>query len=115
MKQTFRFYKTPENKWYIHLPEWTGSISALEMVEGADTMLDKASNDTNECFLDLNDEPFEGADLTRLTENLKDSVGGGYYFMETYKGETINHTIWLCEVTEFVFGHLPETIYIGYR
>lgn len=115
MQQLFRFYKTSENKWYIDLPEWTGPISALEMVEGADTMLDNASNNTHECFLELSDAPFEAADQVKLVENLQDSVGGGYYFMETYKGETIHHTMWLCEVTEFVFGHLPETIYIGYR
>ena len=115
MKQQFRFYKTPDNKWYIDLPEWTDCVSALEMVEGADTMLDKASNDTNECYLTLSDRLFEGADSITLTENLKDSVGGGYYFMETYKGESINHTMWLCEVTEFVFGYLPEVIYVGYQ
>lgn len=115
MQQIFRFYKTPENRWYIDLPEWTGSLSALEMVEGADTMLDKASDFTNECFLELSDENFDGADKIILTENLKDSIGGGYYLMETYKGETIHHTMWLCEVTEFVFGYLPEAIYIGYR
>lgn len=115
MKQLFRFYKTPEDKWYIDLPEWTGPISALEMVEGADDMLDKASNNTNECFLELSDTDFEGADSIQLIENLRDSIGGGYYYMETYKGETINHRMWLCEVTEFVFGGLPETIYIGYR
>ncbi|BAV05725.1 hypothetical protein SAMN05421788_108129 [Filimonas lacunae] len=115
MKQEFRFYKTPENRWYIDLPEWTESISALEMVEGADTMLDKASNNTNECFLELGLEPFENADVVVLAESLQDSVGGGYYFMETYKGEKIDHTMWLCEVTEFVFGHLPEKIYIGYK
>lgn len=115
MQQLFRFYKTPEDRWYIDLPEWTGPISALEMVEGADTMLDKASNNTSECALELSDSPFEGADHVTLVEDLKDSIGGGYYLMETYKGETINHTMWLCEVTEFVFGELPPVIYIGYR
>lgn len=29
MQQLFRFYKTPENKCYIALPEWTGPISSM--------------------------------------------------------------------------------------
>jgi hypothetical protein len=38
MKDTFRFYKTGDGKWYIDLPEWDGSIDDLQMVDGADTM-----------------------------------------------------------------------------
>lgn len=26
MKYTFRFYKTADGRWYIDLPEWSGSI-----------------------------------------------------------------------------------------
>ncbi|MFL9485169.1 DUF6717 family protein [Chitinophagaceae bacterium LWZ2-11] len=114
MRRTFRFYKTETNKWYIDLPEWTEGTAALEMVEGADTMLDKVSNNTNECYLELSDEPFENADTVKLVEDLRDSVGGGNYIMENYKGVPINHAMWLCEVTEYVFNDLPKFIYIGY-
>jgi hypothetical protein len=44
MRQILRFYRTTEDRWYIDLPEWKGSIADLEMIEGADTMLDKLSN-----------------------------------------------------------------------
>lgn len=113
MRKTFRFYKTPENRWYIDLPDWQDDISALEMVLGADTMLDKVSGYTNECFLDLSDEPFEGADPIKLIENLQQSIGGGNYLMEAFKGVTVNQEMWLCEVTEYVFAGLPELIYVN--
>ncbi|MBW8683853.1 DUF6717 family protein [Chitinophaga rhizophila] len=111
MKSTFRFYKTSGNKWYIDLPGWTDDIAALEMVLGADTMLDKVSGYTNECYLELSDEPFEGADPIRLIENLQQSIGGGNYLMEYFKGQPVNQEMWLCEVTEYVFAGLPEVIY----
>ncbi|SHM86111.1 DUF6717 family protein [Chitinophaga sp. CF418] len=113
MRHTFRFYKTLSNRWYIDLPGWEGGIGELEMVEGADTMLDKISGDGNECFIDMSDEPFEGSDTVKLVSDLRDSIGGGNYIMETYKGEPVNHPMWLCAVTEHVFADLPEAIYVS--
>jgi|APAra7269096979_1048534.scaffolds.fasta_scaffold00079_58 hypothetical protein len=113
MRNTFRFYKTPENRWYIDIPEWQDDIAALEMVLGADTMLDKVSDYTSECFIEMSDEPFEGADPIRLIENLQQSIGGGNYLMEHYRGTPVNQEMWLCEVTEYVFKGLPEIIYVN--
>lgn len=112
MKQTFRFYKTAANRWYIDLPKWEGSIDELEMVQGADTMLDMISNNTSECHMTISDDPFDGADEITLVTDLSDSVGGGDYFMESYKDKAVNQEIWLCEVTLSVFGFLPLNIYI---
>ena len=114
MRQILRFYKTTEDRWYIDLPEWQGSIADLEMVEGADTMLDKVSDNTDECYLDMSDEPFEGADEIKLVEDLTYSIGGGDYIMPIYKGEVIDHKMWLCSVTVEVFRKLPAIIYVGY-
>ncbi|QHS62905.1 DUF6717 family protein [Chitinophaga agri] len=113
MRKTFRFYKTPENRWYIDLPEWQDDIAALEMVLGADTMLDKVSGYTDECLVEMSDAPFEGADIIRLIENLQQSIGGGNYLMETFRGTPVNQEMWLCEVTEYVFASLPEQIYVN--
>ncbi|RAJ85928.1 hypothetical protein CLV59_102635 [Chitinophaga dinghuensis] len=112
MTGKYRFYKTPEQKWFIDIPEWTKDIEELQMVLGADTMLDVASGNTNECFLKLSDAPFEGAEEARLIENLQGSIGGGNYLMATFRGESVNQEMWLCEVTEYVFGYLPSSIYV---
>jgi hypothetical protein len=113
MKQTFRFYKTAANRWYIDLPEFEGSIDELEMVQGADTMLDMVSNNTSECYMIISDEPFEGADKITLVTNLSDSVGGGDYFMESYRDKIVNQNMWLCSVTVKVFNDLPAKIFVS--
>ena len=115
MERTFRFYKTEEQKWYVDLPEWTKMIADLEMVEGADQMLDIASGHTNECYLKMSNESFEGADVIKLVTDRSDRVlGGGDYIMEACKGKVINQKLWLCTVTVDVFGNLPKEIFVGY-
>nr|WP_316814052.1 DUF6717 family protein [Pedobacter heparinus] len=101
MKETFRFYKTADGKWYIDLPEWSGSIDDLQMVEGADTMLDHVSDYNDECYFEMSDEPFDDADRIKLVEDLTSSIGGGNYIMETYKGEQVNQS---CHVVMSGYG-----------
>jgi len=114
MRENFRFYKAVSGRWYIDLPGWAGLIDDLEMVQGADTMLDRVSGYTEECILEISDVAFEGADVIRLVSDLSDSVGGGDYIMESYKGEDIEHHMWLCAVTIHVFGVLPAKIYAAF-
>ncbi|MDB5019627.1 MAG: hypothetical protein JWQ28_754 [Pedobacter sp.] len=112
MTKTFRFYKTSSNDWYIDLPGWTGSIEELAMVQGADSMLDTVSGNTDECYLKISDEPFENAAILELIVPRTETYGGGGdYILEKYESETINHKMWLCEVTRHVFNALPAKIY----
>jgi hypothetical protein len=112
MTSIFRFYKDANNEWYIDIPGWTGSKAELEMVQGADTMLDIVSAQSNECFLKLSDQPFDGAEVLKLEHaRIQNHGGGGDYILEKYLSETINHKIWLCEVTRYVFKGLPDKIY----
>jgi hypothetical protein len=112
MKGTFRFYKDSNQEWYIDLPDWAGSKAQLEMVEGADEMLDIVSGNTKECFLKISDEPFEGAEILVLElARTTDQGGGGDYILQHYEAQTINHHMWLCDVTKYVFNGLPPVIY----
>jgi len=54
-----------------------------------------------------------------MNKGLLDNIGhalvdyGAYYHVDSFKGETINHQLWLCPVTEYVFeGGYPEIIFI---
>lgn len=112
MTKIFRFYKDADNEWYIDLPEWTGSKAELEMVQGADTMLDIVSEYSNECYLKLSDQFFAGAEVLQLEHaRIQNHGGGGDYILEKYQSETINYKIWLCEVTRHVFDGLPYCVY----
>ncbi|MFT3826351.1 MAG: hypothetical protein QM731_20680 [Chitinophagaceae bacterium] len=112
--QTHSFIKEGAD-WYIDLPEYIeqgGSKGDLAMVEGADTMLDIMAGGNTSVTLQLSEEAFDGADLLLRTELCEPYIGGAYYLLDTWEGKNINHNMWLCAVTEFVFGSLPEKIFI---
>lgn len=112
--KTYKFIKTGE-EWFIDLPEYIeqgGNYGDLQMVDGADTMLEVMAGEGDDVTLTIATEPFAGADELVLTEKCDPLIGGGYYLMKTYRGKEINHSMWLCQVTEFVFGYLPERIFV---
>src|SRR5205807_683036 len=110
----YRFIRTGRD-WYIDLPDFLqqgGSMAELQMVEGADKMLDLMAGTSNSIKLTIAKEPFEGADRLTLTEKCAPIIGGGYYFMKYYEGLAVDREMWLCRVTEFVFGEIPQDIYV---
>ncbi|XZF14674.1 DUF6717 family protein [Chitinophagaceae bacterium MMS25-I14] len=112
--KTYRFIKTG-GQWFIDLPEYIeqgGHYADLQMVEGADTMLDMMADGEASVTLQIAEEPFEGPDMLLLTEKCDPGIGGGYYLMPQYEGRQIDQMMWLCQVTEFVFGYLPERIFV---
>jgi hypothetical protein len=101
--------------WYIDLPEYLsqgGNKSDLEMVSGADTMLDIIAGEMSEVTLLIHTEPFEGADELLLTELCDTILGGGYYHIMQFENKEVNKDLWLCDVTRFVFGDIPKKIYL---
>jgi hypothetical protein len=110
----YKFVKSG-NDWYIDLPEFLeqgGSIGDLQMIDGADKMLDIMAGNESSVILNIAREPFEGSDILVLTEKCDPYIGGGYYLMKYYEEKEINKSIWLCQVTEFVFGDIPEKIFV---
>lgn len=112
--KAYRFIKTGTD-WYIDLPEYIeqgGSNSDLQMIDGADIMLDMMAEGKNSVIVYVAREQFDGADILTLSEKCDPYIGGGNYFMKNYEGREINQTMWLCQVTEFVFGDIPPIIYV---
>ena len=113
--QTRTFYKEDYGGWYIDLPEYLeqgGSKGDLAMVAGADTMLDRIAAGSNRVTISIDTQPFEKADELILLQVCDPTMGGGYYLMKWFEGKRIDQQMWLCEVTNFVFGYLPEKIYV---
>lgn len=102
----FKFYKEESNRWFINLPDWKGEKDDLEMVLGADTLLDILANGNTEVEVIFGDEPFE--ECHTLTHDPDVYLQDGFYTNDAWHGPSI---IWLCYVTEFVFGSYPEKIY----
>lgn len=109
MEKRYRFYKELDNKWYVYLPEWTGEKEDLEMVMGADTMLDIIGQYEDTVYLTLSTEPFDGYNYL-LT--FKELIYEGCTYNLTSVNFNIEFEVWLCAVTKFVFGDFPEKIYI---
>lgn len=108
-----RFYRESDTRWYVDLPEWPGSKSELEMVCGADNMLEYMSEGKGEVALILSEEEFEGSDRLEFLRLAHEFDDGAFYVLERYKGVFIGLEMWLCDVTKFVFGDFPKTIFIS--
>ena len=100
---THTFYRE-DGRWYVDLPHWKGTKGELQMVAGADKWVDKLSNGKGRVALQLDTKPFDDCDT--LKRFLKTPIIGGAWY-NTKDG----HTMWLCKVTEFVFGSMPKHIY----
>jgi hypothetical protein len=110
MATLHKFYKSNGN-WYIDLPNYPGPKADLEMVAGADTMLDVFSGNGKSVDLFVSENSVAGFDeLIKLDKN--DVGSGAYYLMKNYEGKEVNHEMWLCDVTAYVFGNFPDKIYI---
>jgi hypothetical protein len=125
---TKKFYKE-DGMWYIDLPEFLeaglGTKANLLMVAGADTFLDFLSNNTNKVSLvfSTTDFPYSLCKLNKLhlgmDKEYLDKIGhapvdyGAYYDVVEMNKEPFQHKLWLCPVTEYVFGgNYPDEIYV---
>lgn len=108
-----KFYKESDNRWYVDLPEWIGSKAELEMVAGADAMLEYMAEGEDHVWLILSKEEFENADKLDFLRLATEIENGAFYKLQNYRGVEIGLEMWLCDVTKFVFDDFPKTIFIS--
>ena len=116
MKRTLRFYKDSRDLWFADIPEWTGSIDDLQMVLGADNLLDIMAQGDSELKVLFSTEPFEGSHvMSWFRDGIggDPSYGGGQYRLHQYLGIPYDLDLWLCDVTKFVFGNMPSLIFFS--
>lgn len=100
-----------QNKWYFDLPNWTGRKGALQMVSGADKMLELLSNEKNYVNLLVSRKFYDGADIIKLKR--KSLINGAHYNVINNETNFNLNKIWLCGVTEKVFGEYPQEIFFS--
>lgn len=113
MNKVYKFYKDPDTRWYADIPEWAGSKADLEMVAGADAMLEYFSEGEDEVKLFLSTEEFEGATILDFIREATEYQNGAFYFLGNHMGIDLSVEMWLCDVTKFVFGDFPKKIYLS--
>ena len=101
----FNFYKSEENRWYVNLPDYPGPIDELEMVAGADVMLDMLSEHDNRISLEVSEKKLKCDAYLKY----KPESGEGIYEAHL---DGVEYMIWLCKVMLYVFGCYPENLYI---
>lgn len=98
------------NQWYIDLPEWEGSKAELEMVAGADTLLDYLAKDkTTVSVLVSETEPDDNAIVLSKTLDLQN---GADYLVNNCPAVD---KLWLCDVTKYVYGYMPEYLFVYFK
>ena len=102
---TFERY---QDQWYIDLPEWEGPKDDLEMVMGADTLLDIMSEGGSRIKVKIMTEPFDG--YTYKLKFVKEEFEGVWYEVESKFGNS-PFECWLCAVTTFIFQEFPQEFY----
>lgn len=111
------FTKESNNRWYVDFPNWPLSHDNLEMVAGADDLLDILNNNTNHVSLQVyTKRPKEyNVELKKTHSALAE---GAFYTVETplqgweRPNSVRRKQLWLCPVTLTVLGQYPQQIYI---
>jgi len=107
--EILRFYKEKSKYWYADVPQWTGRKSALQMVAGADKLLDCIAKGRQEVHLHFSENEINDADC--LVFHKKSWINGADYNLKKCNGTDVDMKVWLCNVTKFVMGEFPKTIY----
>lgn len=111
--RNLKFYKEADERWYVELPEWEGSKADLEMVAGADTMLNYMAEGEDKVYLYLSVNYFNGCDTLEFVRFATEIDNGAHYVMKRYAGIEFNLDVWICDVCRFVFGRMPMEIYLS--
>ena len=101
------FEKWENGRWFIILPDYDGDQEDLEMVDGADTLLDFLTTDGLYVTVKVSLEEKKGYSV--ILNLVVHDVIGGTYQVENLDG--FNQDVWLCNVVHFLFGEHPEKIY----
>ena len=104
MTKILKFIKLSE-RWFVDIP-WKGSVDDLQMVSGADTLIESLSDDNSTLVVEISTEPIESEYKLKLSH---DDEFGAYYKVWTFE---MKNEIWLCNVTKHVFGEFPKELYI---
>lgn len=102
------------NKWFADIPMYEGDVNDLQMVSGADTLIELYALGKSECEVGVLDD-FDWDDynsdpsLIVLKKTVETEGYGATYDVTSrlYRDE-----VWLCPVMLHVFGEYPDELKI---
>ena len=99
-----------DDKWYFRYPQYPGPHCDLEMVSGAESLLNQLADGMRivQMKLSLEHDPLASMVLHKIEET-QDEQGANYQWIDPHHTA---HIIWLCGVMHHVFQGYPETLYV---
>ena len=98
-------FNKEQGNWYIDLPNWEGTKAELQMVAGADKLLEKLSNHGTSVSIVISVEDKSPEGFQTLKRIIQTPPNGCIYHLGIAP-------VWLCNVTKFVFdGIFPKQIH----
>lgn len=109
------FYKDEDYRWYVDLPDTPFSKEELEMVEGADMLLDVIAQGEYFVTATINDKDDEITPYKTALLKIHENEFGATYAVDAICGIEYPHlTVWLCPVTLYLFSSYPNNLYLNY-
>lgn len=111
MEKKLTFIKLAK-RWFVLLPDYPDNPMDLEMVSGADILCETFDENKNGFIsITVSTKPLNSDELATniIILNCKEvyeEIGA------TYVKQDSDMEVWLCNVTKYVFGEFPKTIYI---
>lgn len=115
------FEQDPDGRWYVVFPGWPLNCGHLEMVAGADDMLNLLDRDAQHHRVTVSVCPSRKQrsreDRIELTCRKSSLGGGAFYTVQGLDGwgtpgAKREKQLWLCPVTLCVLGRYPKYIYV---
>lgn len=103
------FVKEPDGRWYADIRHWPGLFhSNLEMVAGADDLLNALDNGSGYVRMEVALDPDDKRDWFKMVKVSQTDMGATYkvLYCDQYHGKA-----WICNVGKFVMGKHPDCIF----
>jgi len=113
---TFPFYKIAD-QWVMDDPDYLdagGDPSYLAVVGGMNDLLEFVAKGRSAVKLVAGLEPFEDAEEMVLIES-SGGDSGGYYRLQSIKGQVVEREFWANELIYYYFNQLPPKIYASFH
>lgn len=117
-------FREIDDRWYVDYPEYPWNHANLEMVAGADDLLDEIAELDDSVTIGIRSKvssTLEDYKLSRVEPEdpiyehiarFNDTSIGRWYTVNHYADKEDWQLIWLCPVMLYTFGYYPKIIYL---
>lgn len=97
--------------WFVHLPDFPDGVAELVMVDNAHTFLEYLDSFTNTGIVTIGVSTTPNIYFCRLSLIESDDIGATYKIISKFDKIPVD-TIWLCNVTKYIFDEFPKELWI---